>query len=241
MSLRSLRSVRSMRFARSFALGCLAATGCLHAQQSPAGSAAGPWTNLLDGSAAAWRGYRATTLPAGWTFDAATGVLADATPGGGDIITRVQYGDFELELDWRISSKGNSGVFFRAGEGTEDIYENAPEMQILDNGGHPDGRNPLTSAGSNFALIAPSADVTRPVGEWNRARLVVTGSHVEHWLNGTKLLEYELWSPEWKALVGASKFRQWPTYGLATRGHIGLQDHGNVVAFRNIRIREISR
>jgi hypothetical protein len=223
------------------AVTCLTVGGCAHAQRSPAGATPGPWTDLLDGSANAWRGYGATTLPAGWTFDAATGVLADATPGGGDIVTRAGYGDFELELDWRISPKGNSGVFFRAGEGTKDIYENAPEMQILDNGGHPDGRNPITSAGSNFALIAPSADVTKPVGEWNRARLVVIGPHVEHWLNGTKLLEYELWSPEWTALVAASKFRQWPTYGAARRGRIGLQDHGNVVAFRNIRIRELSR
>lgn len=233
--------LRATRPDRWIAIACLTLAACAHAQQLPGGAQAGAWTNLLDGSSSAWRGYKATSLPAGWTFDAATGVLANATPGGGDIISREEYGDFELELEWRISARGNSGVFFRAGEGTEDIYENAPEMQILDNGGHPDGRNPITSAGSNFALIAPSADVTRPVGEWNRARLIVVGSHVEHWLNGTKLLEYELWSPAWKASVAGAKFKQWPTYGLATRGHIGLQDHGNVVAFRNIRIRELTR
>ena len=132
-------------------------------------------------------------------------------------------------------------VFYRAGEGTEVIYENAPEMQILDNGGHPDGRNSMTSSGSNYALNAPSADLTKPVGEWNRARIVAVGSHVEHWLNGTKVVEYEQWSPAWKALVDASKFKQWPTYGLAKRGHLGLQDHGDVVSFRNIRVRELTR
>jgi hypothetical protein len=206
------------------------------------GAAPGPWTNLLDGSANAWRGYRADSLPAGWRFDRASGVLSRSGAGpGGDIVTRAEYGDFELELDWRISPKGNSGVFFRANEATDDIYENATEMQVLDNGGHPDGRNPLTNAGSNFGLVAPVRDVTRPVGEWNRARIVAVGPHVEHWLNGTKLLEYDLWTPAWTALVKGSKFGQWPAYGLGRRGHIGLQDHGNEVGFRNIRIRELGR
>ena len=216
------------------------AVSCAYAQQLPAGAKAGAWTNLLDGSASAWRGYRATTLPAGWTFDAATGILTRAAAGG-DIVTRAEYGDFELELEWRVGAKGNSGVFYRAGEGTESIYENSPEMQILDNGGHRDGLTPLTAAGANYALNAPSADLTRPVGEWNRARIVAVGAHVEHWLNGTKVVEYELWSPAWKAGVAGAKFREWPTYGRATRGRIGLQDHGDVVSFRSIRIREITR
>jgi len=151
------------------------------------------------------------------------------------------YADFELEIEWKIAPGGNSGIFYRATEGTDVIYENAPEMQVLDNQGHRDGRNPLTSAGANFALDAPARDVAKPAGEWNAARLVVVGPHVEHWLNGVKLLEYELWSPEWTARVKASKFAQWPAYGLATRGHIGLQEHGDVVSFRRIRIRELSR
>jgi len=235
----------SVRQASSLAAALLVGTAaCAGAQptrdQLPPGTRAGAWTNLLDGSAAAWRGYRSQTLPEGWRFDTATGELTRSGPGG-DIVTRAQFADFELELEWRVGPKGNSGVFYRAGEGTEDIYENAPEMQILDNGGHRDGLTPKTSAGSNYALHAPSADVTRPVGEWNRARIVVVGAHVEHWLNGTKVVEYELWTPEWKGLVAAAKFREWPSYGLATRGHIGLQDHGDVVAFRKIRIRELTR
>ena len=213
---------------------------CAHAQQLPAGVKSGAWTNLLDGSANAWRGYRSEVLPAGWRFDAVTGVFTRAGAGG-DIVTRAEYGDFELELEWRVGPKGNSGVFYRANEGTERIYENAPEMQILDNAGHRDGLTPRTSAGANYALNAPSADVTKPLGEWNHARIVAVGAHVEYWLNGTKIVEYELWGPAWKAGVQGSKFNEWPTYGLAKRGHIGLQDHGDVVAFRNIRIREISR
>jgi len=197
----------------------------------------GTWIDLQ--RADAWRGYRNDVLPEGWEFDAATGILTRAR-GGGDIITRAQFADFELELEWKVGPRGNSGIFYRATEGTRRIYENAPEMQILDNSGHNDGRNTITSAGSNYALDAPSADVTRPVGEWNSVRIVARGPLVEHWLNGTKVVEYELWSDAWKAKVAAAKFREWPAYGWADRGYIGLQDHGDVVQFRNMRVREIA-
>ncbi len=196
----------------------------------------GAWIDLSH--AAEWRGYRRDTLPSAWRFDSER--VLTFSGAGGDIITKRQFENFELELEWRIAARGNSGIFYRATEGTNAIYENAAEMQVLDNAGHPDGRLPTTSAGSSFALYAPVRDVSRPAGEWNAARLVVRGAHVEHWLNGTKLLEYELWSPEWKARVAASKFTAWPAYGWNTRGHIGLQDHGDTVAFRHIRIREIA-
>jgi hypothetical protein len=113
-------------------------------------------------------------------------------------------------------------------------------MQVLDDAGHVDGKNRLTSAGSNYGLHAAPAGVVKPVGEWNQVRLLVRGSHVEHWLNGQKVVEYELWTPEWEALVKASKFVEWPGYGRATRGHIALQDHGDWVAYRNIRIRALN-
>jgi uncharacterized protein YycO len=122
--------------------------------------------------------------------------------------------------------------------GTE-VWESGPEMQILDNARHADGKNPLTSAGANYGLKAPVRDVTRPVGEWNDARLVVSGAHVEHWMNGVKVVEYELWSPAWESLVKASKFVKMPAYGRAKRGRIALQNHGDPVWFRNITIRPI--
>ncbi len=129
---------------------------------------------------------------------------------------------------------------FRVSEDAEETYHTGPEMQVLDNAKHPDGKNPLTAAGSDYGLYAPIKDVTRPVGEWNAARLGVNGNHVEHWLNGTKLLEYTLGSPEWTKLVAASKFNEWPKYGKVPKGHIALQDHGNRVAYRNIKIRPLT-
>lgn len=221
----------------------LAATlsSCASSQSLPGGAGdAGSWLNLLVNPAVQWRGYQQDSLPAGWRFDPATRELTRAAAAG-DLITRAQWDDFELELEWKVGPRGNSGIFYRANEGTPRIYENATEYQILDNTAHPDGRNTGTSTAANYALYPPSADVTRPVGEWNHSRIVALGAHVEHWLNGTKVVEYRLWSADWKAKVQASKFAQWPTYGLAERGHIGLQDHGDVVSFRNIRIRELGR
>ena len=199
------------------------------------------WTDLLASGTASWRDYGQQSLSSGWTYDATTRVLTRSAGGGsgGGIITKEQYADFELELEWKVGPRGNSGVFYRVTEGPPVIYHNAPEYQILDNAGHADGRNAITSAGANYGLNAPISDVTRPIGEWNQTRILVRGAHVEHWLNGTKVVEYQLWTPEWTAAVKASKFNQWPGYGLAKRGHIGLQDHGDVVSFRNIRVREI--
>ncbi len=195
----------------------------------------GQWIDLQ--RAEAWRGYKSETLPAGWEFDASTKVLTRRS--GGDIVTRQQFSRFELELEWKVGARGNSGVFYWATEGTRVIYENAPEMQILDNGGHRDGQNSLTSAGANYALNAPNHDMTRPVGEWNSARIVARGDTVEHWLNGMKVVEYVAGSAEWTRLVAASKFNDWPSYGKARTGHLGLQDHGDVVFFRGMRVRNI--
>lgn len=198
------------------------------------------WVTLFDGDdVSAWRGYRRSDLPAGWR--AQDGLLT-FTPGGdgGDIITRDQYADFELELEWRVGPAGNTGIFYRATENFEVIWYGAPEMQILDDAGHPDGRTPTTSAGAAYALYAPTADVVRPAGEWNQARIVARGPHVEHWLNGVKIVEYEAWSEDWRARVRASKFVEYPGFGEARSGHVGLQDHGNPVWFRDVRIRPLT-
>ena len=194
---------------------------------------------LLSASLDSWRGYMSDDVPEGWAIEA--GVLT-FTPGGegGDLITRDAFGDFELALEWKVQPGGNSGIFYRVVEEGRYAYWTGPEMQILDNDGHADGQSPLTSAGANYGLHAPPEDVTRPIGEWNEARIVVRGSDVEHWLNGRQVVSYTLGSPEWQALVADSKFSQWAGYGEASEGHLGLQDHGDPVSFRNVRVRPLS-
>ena len=223
----------------AFTVAPLLASAC--SRPLPAGATgAGDWTNLLPGNADAWRGYKQQSLPGGWRFDADSGILSRVS-GGSDIISNASWDGFELELEYRIGPGGNSGIFYRATEETDVIYMNATEMQILDDSLHRDGRNALTSSGSNYALYPPAERAARPVGEWNAVRIVAVGPHVEHWLNGKKVVEYEMWSPEWTEKVKASKFAQWPAYGVAKAGHFGLQDHGDPVSFRNIRARALHR
>ncbi len=195
------------------------------------------WRLLFDGrTTAGWRGYRTATLSDGWQV--VDGALTRVGPGG-DIVSEDTFGDFELRIDWNVSPGGNSGIFFRAVETTDAVWQNSPELQILDDAAHRDGLTPETSAGSNYALHPPTQNAVRPAGEWNETRLIVRGAHVEHWLNGVKTVTYELWSDDWKARVAASKFRDTPSYGLARSGRIALQDHGDRVAFRNIKIRPL--
>jgi hypothetical protein len=205
------------------------------AAATPAPAPAAAWTSLFDGhTTAGWRGYRKDSLPAGWQV--VDGALTRVGPAG-DIITTGTYANFELTLEWKISPGGNSGIFYRASEDTDAIYWNAPEMQVLDDSGHSDGRSRLTAAGSDYGIYPSPAGVVKRAGEWNAVRLVVNGTHVEQWLNGVKVVEYEFGSRDWTARVAASKFAPHPHYGKNTAGHIGLQDHGDWVAFRNIRIR----
>jgi hypothetical protein len=192
------------------------------------------WRSLNDASA--WRGYKSETIPAAWTF--ADGVLSKTRPVG-DIVSKDEFGDFELELEWKIGEAGNAGIFYRGNEEFDHIYWTAPEYQLLDNIKAADNKTPLTRAASAYGLY-PADGHLNPVGEWNSTRIVAKGAHVEHWLNGFKMVEYELWSPDWEARVKASKFAAWPKYGRLTKGHIALQgDHNGTLAFRNIRIREV--
>lgn len=193
---------------------------------------------LFDGrTLSGWRGYGQTSMPEGWQVVDGAITRTGATR---DIITTDQFTDFDLRLEWMIAPGGNSGIFYRAKDGPKAIYEYAPEYQVLDDAGHADGRAEITSAGSNFALHPVPRGVVKPAGEWNSTRIVVNGNSVEHWLNGVRVVSYELGSEDWKRRVAASKFAAWPEYGLAPRGHIGLQEHGDRVAFRSIRIRELN-
>jgi 3-keto-disaccharide hydrolase len=195
------------------------------------------WVLLFDGrSTSGWRGFRQATIPDGWKV--IDGALTREAAGG-DVITAEPFGNFELALEWRIAEGGNSGIMYRVSEGAAATFLSGPEMQVLDNARHPDGQSPLTSAGACYAVYAPSRDVTRAAGEWNQARVVASGSHIEHWLNGVKVVEYELGSDDWLRRVEASPYRDAPEYGRAVTGHIALQDHGDRVAFRSIKIKRL--
>ena len=191
---------------------------------------------LFDGETTeGWHVFKEEGTP-GW--DVVDGALSRVAPGG-DLVTDRAFGDFELRLQWKVEPGGNSGILFRIDEESERTFHSAPEMQILDDAAHADGASRLTSAGANYGLHPAPEGVVRPAGEWNEVRLIADGPHVEHWLNGRKIVEYELWSDEWREKVAASKFSQWPEYGMSREGPIGLQDHGDRVFYRSIRIRTL--
>jgi hypothetical protein len=185
-----------------------------------------------------WVGYGKKEWPEGWELT--DGVLHRAGSGG-DIMTAQEYGDFDLRFDWKIVEGGNSGVMYRVSVEKGPAYETGPEYQVLDNARHQDGKSPLTSAGSLYALYAPAKDVAKPAGEWNEGRIVVHGNHVAHYLNGEKVVETELGGDDWNKKVAGSKFAGWKKFGVNKRGHIVLQDHGDEVWYRNVRIKELDQ
>ena len=197
------------------------------------------WKLLFDGSTTSgWHNYKKTTVGSGWVIQ--NGILtrtADTTVSAGDLITNDKYRSFDLALDWRISEGGNSGIIYRANEDNDYIWQSGPEMQILDDARHNDGKLQITSAGSAFALYPAPRGVAHPAGEWNHARVLITGNHIEHWLNGTKMLEYDFGSPDFAAHIAASKFKNYRDFGKLSEGYIALQDHGDKVEFQNIRIK----
>lgn len=196
---------------------------------------------LFDGtSTRAWRGYHMDSMPTGWQVRDSALVRVSPDGAAGDIVSRDTFASFELRLDWKLEPGGNSGIMYHvrdAQSDSEETYMSGPEMQVLDDSGYADGRNRLTSAGADYGLYPSPAGVVRRPGQWNEVRIIVNGPHVEHWLNGVKVVEYELGSPDWQAKVAASKFHQWPQYGMSRAGHIALQDHSGPVAFRDIRIK----
>jgi hypothetical protein len=197
------------------------------------------WKLLFDGTTTSgWRGYKKDAAPEGWQI--VDGTIALAGKSAGDLVTVDEYENFEFAFEWKISPKGNSGVFYLVQEKPDlkNTYNSGPEYQVLDNFGHPDARNGFDRyAGANYALQAPIKDTTKAVGEWNQSRIVKNGAHVEHWLNGEKVVEYELWSDAWKAQVAKSKFNTMPAYGTAKKGYLALQDHGNPVWFRSLKVK----
>ena len=209
------------------------------------------WVVLFDGTSTEnFRAYNKETFPEqGWVIE--DGALkcqgsgkGEAGGGGGDIITLKKYKNFELSLEWKISEGGNSGIFYLAQElEGKPIYMSAPEMQVLDNEKHPDarlGKDGNRQAGALYDLIPAVPQNAKPVGEWNQVKILVYQGTVVHEMNGENVLEYHLWTDQWKEMVADSKFKDWPEFvDPAEEGYIGLQDHGNDVWFRNIKIKEL--
>jgi hypothetical protein len=199
------------------------------------------WALLFDGeSLNNWKTFNGGEVT-GWKVE--NGILHNSGTGsdhGGDIITKDEYQNFELYLEWKIAPESNSGIFFHVQEGIVNaIYESGPEYQLIDDNGWPTQLAESQYSGANYDMHPPQGAEVVPIDEWNKTRLIVNGPHVEHWLNNKKVVEYELWSDEWYELKENSKWKSKPHYGAAKSGHIGLQDHGGLTMFRNIKIREL--
>ncbi len=210
------------------------------------------WELLFDGKTTkGWRNFGKETIGSDWkvidgalTLDDANRVVNDQghghIPDGGDIITTRQFENFELMLEWKISPCGNSGIMFNVLEGDEyrTPWQTGPELQVLDNTCHPDAKIHTHRAGDLYDLIACSEETVKPAGEWNEVRLRIDDGHLQKWLNGTLVVETQLWDENWDKMVAESKFKDMADFGTARRGHISLQDHSDRVAFRNIKVRE---
>lgn len=207
------------------------------------------WEILFDGDDVdKWRGYNRDAFPnLGWRVE--NGELMVEHSGteeagfGGDIITKEKFKDFELELEFNLTDTANSGILYLVRE-VEDtpIWHSAPEYQLLDDETYKVTYPELTDkqmTGANYDMHAQPKNFSNPIGEWNTARLVKRGPHIEHWLNDSLVVEYDLHDNDWEQRYQASKFKEYPTYASVDEGHVGLQDHGHLVRFRNVRIKRL--
>lgn len=207
---------------------------------------ASDWITLFDGTNYdQWRGYLTDTIYPEWTIEDGAMAFVPGKEGGKNIITKDVFTDFELSLEWKISEGGNSGIFWSVNEDQKfkEAYQTGPEIQVLDNERHPDAKaNPkFHQAGALYDMVQPEHDVAKPAGEWNLCVLKINhktnqGSVT---LNGTEIVTFQVHGKEWDAMVAKSKFKGWEGFGMHHTGHIGLQDHGDKVWFRNIKIKEL--
>ncbi len=199
------------------------------------------WISLM--SQNSWRGYNSQTLPDNWAIRGdIIECFGNAGDMGGDIISREQFENFELELEWKISKGGNSGVFYHVVEAEKyhSPYQTGPEYQILDDVGFPGSLEEWQKTGADYAMHLPNDQKTlKPVGSWNSTKIVFNKGKVEHWLNGKKILEFDKFSDDWQERRASGKWDSYPDYGKANTGHLGLQDHGAGVWFRNVRVRRL--
>ncbi|MEQ9023287.1 MAG: DUF1080 domain-containing protein [Pseudomonadales bacterium] len=195
------------------------------------------WRLLFDGhSMSQWRNYQQTGLSEKWQVKSGEMVLTEA--GGGDILTKESFDNYELKIDWKISEVGNSGIFVMVDEEGPQIYSHAPEIQLLDNENHWDNKFDNRLSGSLYDLIASPKSSHKKAGEWNQVRILLEDTHLQVWQNQVQTVDIHIGSEQWDRLVAESKFATWEGFGQNAGGHIGLQDHGDVVSFKNIKVRE---
>lgn len=198
------------------------------------------WILLFDGTTMnGWRSYK-NKESEGW--DVKNGELYCKEEGvkkRADLITNNKYENYELLIDWKIAPKKNSGIIYMVTEENNASYESGPEYQLIDDLGYPSKLSDKQLSGANYDMHAPTAKVAKPAGEFNQTKIVINKGHVEHWLNGTKVVDYQLWTPEWEQVKANSKWKDVKAYGMSKSGHIALQDHGGGVAFKNIKLKPL--
>ena len=198
------------------------------------------WILLFDGTTMnGWRSYK-NKKSEGW--DVKNGELYCKEEGvkeRADLITNNKYENYELLIDWKIAPKKNSGIIYMVTEENSVTFESGPEYQLIDDIGYPAKLSDKQLSGANYDMHAPTAKVAKPAGEFNTTKIVIDKGHVEHWLNGTKVVDYQLWTPEWEQLKAKSKWKDVKPYGMSKSGHIALQDHGGGVAFKNIKLKPL--
>lgn len=198
------------------------------------------FVDLLEaGDLSEFRGYKDEAIGDGWDLDGGTLYFDGSGAGGQDLITKKQYGDFELQFEYKLSEGGNSGVMYRVSTGDAAPYMSGPEFQVLDDENHDDGKNELTSSGSLYGLYAPENKREKKATGWNACKIIVKGNKIIHLLNARKVLEAEIGSDDWNERLADSKFKDWEKFAKNSSGHIAFQDHGNEVWFRKIRIKDL--
>ena len=213
--------------------------------QKSATSKKGSWISLFDGtSLKGWHGYNKTGVVKNWEIEdgalVCLGAAKDAS--GGDIVTDKKFANFELKWEWKVNKGSNSGVMYHVVEGSKwhSPYETGPEYQIIDDIGFPEKLEEWQQAGADYAMhTANKLKTLKPVGEWNTSSIIFNKGHVEHWLNGKKIVAFEAWSADWNKKRSTGKWKDYPDYGKAKSGQIALQDHGDKAFYRHIMIREL--
>lgn len=198
------------------------------------------WRLLFDGrSSAGWRGFKEQGFPKqGWAIE--DGCLKATKGGGNDLMTESMFQDCEFAFEWKVSAGANSGVIYRVTEERDATWQTGNEYQVLDDVGYPGGIDARHAAAALYDLRAPANKPVKPAGEWNQGKVVLRGAHVEHWLNGVKVLSAPLGGPEWDAMYQKSKFTAWPGFGVKPKGHFAFQNHGDDVWYRNVKVREMA-